>query len=373
MFDFGSDVKNGEMDLGGWSLDSPRHFDDQDSNEGFYKRLKNFADIKVRETLTEIPDTDPQAYEKHEEITKKYRSATGGDQGVPASYYYIVPLFSEFFVESNPIPPANSIQIELVHNVPQFYLNVGGKMTEADATARGYHIQVTSCKIRMRTRQLVAEKMYEIQNILAKNRPDKILYRTNRLTTTRLFVSPGQVNFLDDTLPAVKVMPSRIYVMVLEAIRYQGRYKLNPYNFRTGFDFKANATDVVPYQNDITNMTITVAGQTFGCTSHDTNLCRMTELYEIYQSHGRSYQTESRFVLTREQFMNGSYIVCFDMTLDARSWDGSTLHSCRQGQIKLEIGFKLPLQQGLQVLMVNQYASGFTLDKMHKAADIEYR
>lgn len=246
-----------------------------------------------------------------------------------------------------------NIQLRLTPHKPEFFLVQDGYApAPVPPAAQGPKVnlqlvaQITHAEIYV-PRVFIKEKALREQEAALTHNP--ALYAFIQYKVHYFNHLPNTVLF--DNQVVNGILPTRIYVIMMEERAYLGDFKKNPLNFG---HFKLGSIQVNCAGRDIPANEITMDWPKRQFSR------AYNALFEALANVGAQPQ------ITRDDFSAGYFITCINCTLDQQSSTDSTYTTPLTGALRLKMKFDQPHNQTLAVLVVCEFEKLMTIDKDRK-------
>ena len=204
----------------------------------------------------------------------------------------------------------------------------------------------TNYKINIKAIKLVLRKILPQDNILIAHNQllskHNAVYEYERMIFRHFNIPTGNANFvLENAFQGL--VPQRVIFMMLPTSDFQGDMKSNPFNF------KHNSLSHLSLYIDSTPL----LDQTFNFT----NGAKYIEAFSnLYFHLGYSNPSKGDIQISREQFLSGFCIFCFDTNPDLGS-AGNYLGLNRTGNLRLNLDFATALTDSTTLIMVGVFSN----------------
>lgn len=237
-----------------------------------------------------------------------------------------------------------SITVRLVSNEPQFYFEVptGFKIRTdyLDSVLYIHKAKVTPDLVSAHSKALsVAPARYPISR--GEVKPHSVSAGSYEFTITNAIVG---------------IMPSRMFVAMVDSKAYNGEYDKDPFHF---------------HHYDLNYIVSYVDGTSFPHLPFEpdfSNNCFVRELSALYQTLNQN-GTDCYTDIDRSSFSNGNAIFAFNYAPDLSSGPGVADHLSprRSGALRLVAKFKKPLPHNINVLLYCIYDDMIEIDQNRNA------
>jgi hypothetical protein len=245
-------------------------------------------------------------------------------------------IHSDLFFQEKLILNGVNIRIKLIRNKDKFSLmaqeNADFKISIVRAVLRVRKVRIASSVF------LAHAKALEYGN--AK-------YPVDRVECKTFHVPMGNLDITQENLFLGQV-PTRIVIGCVDNDAFNGRYNKNPFNFKN-------------YR--ITNVTVQIDGHEQPAKPLDCDFVhkKIAAAYmSLFTGTGKAFKDED-IDITREDFVNGYALFCFDLTPDMGESDHFNL--IKTGSVRLKINFSQALPQTINVVVYAEFQNVLEIDR----------
>ena len=245
-------------------------------------------------------------------------------------------LSTSLFTMDRYLPPGCNIDIKLTRNTAAFCLD-GSVNSKAGVAGIPYTFSIEEIVLYMKQFEVSHEIMKHHQLLLSRG--NKAQFPLNSIQARCTQIAAGTQNYVSDILWHNEKMPNFCVFGLVSSSAYNGQLKLNPFNFK-------------PY--DLSTITLKCDQQPQLYQSlnmdYDSNLFQFAFQTLAIALGNKSLGSG----ISRSDFSNGYCLYVFHYLPVATSSD---FQPERKGQLRVELGFKIPTTVPLQLISLGTFTN----------------
>ena len=276
--------------------------------------------------------------------------------------HFNIPLQTEF---RDTLPMVSRVGgvLEITLSEPGFYLQCDHQQVEA-CRASQYHYHVDHCHLKIPVKTMNPSQGLSLEKRMVREPAE---FNNTRMDLGKFLIPEGVKSFNTDQIKSFAVCPSRIAFLMVPAYRLDGAY--GPSALRSTPFFEKPwkpPTEAVkswhaPALEDrvyLADAVLTINNQSVEDINPIDPIMLQDEMYDtLHDNLGLSESTRG-IGLTREDFINGKFLLLYDLTKSGRGFlGGSVRQEVKQGSTKIALRFTDPLPCNVYLFAVAEYRS----------------
>ncbi|XP_072166027.1 uncharacterized protein F54H12.2-like [Diadema setosum] len=261
----------------------------------------------------------------------------------------LVPIYADLFFQEKLLLPGVDLKIKLNRSKDAFCLMSSNQ-------AAKYKVKIEKAALYVRRVKTNPSVVVAHAKMLEKSNAQ---YPINKIDVRSFSIPAGSMSVNKDNL-FLGHLPNRIIVGFVDNDAYNGSYAKNPYNFK---HFRLNFISVTV---DGENIPMRPLRPNFATGSAQNYIHAYNSLF---MGTNRLF-TDKGINISREEYCEGYTLFAFDLTPDLS--DGCHLNLVKQGNLRLELQFDVPLTNTVNCLVLSESQGLIQIDK-HRNVIYEYQ
>lgn len=256
------------------------------------------------------------------------------------SVQLMTPIHCDFMQSDKYLPPGVKLSLRFNRAPDSFILM-------STNTGARYKVIIEEIKLHLRH---VRVNPSIVTNHMDQFKHSPMIYLINK-TVIKTFAFPSGLPAINVANMFTGVLPKTVIVMLVKASAFHGTYNSNPYYFQ---HFGMN------------HGYITVNSEQVPSDAYQPDWDKghyIREYRELFDNVGISHNDMGNLI-TPELFSGGAFMMAFDLTPDR--CNGRHWHPRQSGKIDLDLKFKAPLTEPINVLAFATYDALMKLDKYNR-------
>lgn len=277
--------------------------------------------------------------------------------------HFNIPIHTEFR-DTLPMVSRVGVTVEITLSEPGFYLQCS-RENWAKCKQKKYRYQVDYCHLKVPVRDMSPGPSLDLEKKLLKVPAE---FNNVRMDVSKFLIPQGVKSFNTDQIKSFAVCPQRIAFMMIPDYLIEDDYGPSAFRSCPYVDEKWKVTKVgtaetytppdIKKRVYLSDAVLTINNQSLEDINPIDHRMLQDEFFNILHNHLGLDNGDRGISIEREDFINGKFIMLFDLTKSGRGYlGGGVRQEVKQGSVKIALRFTDALPCNVYLFALAEYRS----------------
>lgn len=272
-----------------------------------------------------------------------FKTAVGGSEATVLHQLHLdVSSASEYFINGL------TVRMRIIFHEPAFYMFNAGTAPPASGTATGpaakTKLKITEAALLLRTKVIAPDVVLQNEARLAQMNARFPIKRVD----VRTFVTPSTGRKISLANVYLGSMPNFIAICLMSSAAYAGEHTTNP---------------LVLFHSSISSISVYLNNNCVVISAIDPNDYSGYVPFYHQMMDALSLQGNQNLMISYDEFVNGYFLMCFDLSADKQATASSHISMSMTGSLRIEIELKESLTTNMIAAVYGLFSGVLEINK----------